>query len=114
MEEAQAPTPPADSSDYPIQLSIDYPVHQSRLLALLSLPFFLLRLILLIPHFIVLYIVQIAALLAAWLNIWVVLFTGHSSTGLHRYVTGSLRWSTRASSYMYGLTDKYPPFRLKP
>ncbi len=102
------------SGGYPAQVSIDYPAHQSRLLALFSIPFFLVRVLLIIPHIIVLYILQVAALLAVWINFWVVLFTGHSSKGLHDYASGTLRWSTRVNAYMFGLTDKYPPFRLKP
>jgi hypothetical protein len=100
------------SMAYPVQVSIKYPAMQSRLLAIFSLPFFLLRIILLIPHLIILYVLQIAAFLAAWINIWVIVFTGHSSPGLHRYIVGTLRWSTRVNSYLLALHDKYPPFQL--
>ena len=101
-------------SDYPVQLSIAYPANQSRLLALFSLPFFLLRIVLLIPQLILVYFVQLAAFIVAWLNVWAVLFTGHSSEGMHDFVVGAARWNTRISVYMLGLTDKYPPFRMNP
>jgi hypothetical protein len=32
---------------------------------------------------------------------------------MHNFVVGMLRWSTRVTAFMYGLTDKYPPFRLE-
>ena len=108
------PSPEQPTSEYPVQLEISYPNKQSRIMAFFSLPFFLIRLVLLIPQLIVIYFVGIAAFVAAWLNMWVILFTGHSSKSLHTFVVGMLRWNTRESAYLYGLTDKYPPFRLKP
>ena len=109
---APSPQAPPSTTDYPVSLDISYPDHQSRILALFSLPFFLARFVLLIPSMIVLYFLQIAALFAAWFNMWAILFTGHSSKSMHSFITGTLRWSTRFSAYTYGLTDKYPPFRL--
>lgn len=105
----QAPAP-ATIAPYPARIEFELPTSQSRILALFSIV--AVRMLLLIPHIIVLYIVQIAAALVAWLNMWVVLFTGHGSAGMQKFVSGSLRWSTRMSSYMYGLNDKYPPFSL--
>jgi hypothetical protein len=97
-----------------VQLSIERAEHQSRLLALFSLPYFLIRIIALIPVFIVLYIVGIVAVFAAWFGIWGIVFTGHNPAGLHRFCTGVLRWQARASAFALGLTDKYPPFSLQP
>lgn len=105
---------PAPSSEYPVQVDVSYPEKQSRIIALFGIPFFFIRFLLLIPQLIVLYVISIASFLAAWLNFWVVLFTGRSSKGLHSFIAGSVRWNTRVSSYLYGLTDQYPPFRLKP
>lgn len=111
---AAAPQPRDNSpaSGYPVTLGIEYPAAQSRILALFSIPFFLLRIILIIPHAIILYFVQIVALIAAWLNMWVILFTGKSSQGMYKFVVGTLRWGLRVNAYVMGLTDKYPPFKL--
>jgi hypothetical protein len=103
-----APVP----SDYPVDVTFEYPPEQSRILALFSLPFFLARGILLIPAFICLYALGIAAYFVAWFGFWAVLFTGHNSAGMQSFLGGFLRWQTRAFSYFYGVTDKYPPFRL--
>jgi len=114
---APAPEPAAESSTktetgYPVSLNVDFPEKQSRILALFSLPFMLIRLILLIPHIIIIYILSIVVFVVSWINFWVILFTGHSSAGLHKFMVGVTRWSTRLTAYMYGMTDKYPPFSL--
>lgn len=111
------PPPPAyfvPPSNYPIQVDVPLPEQQSRVLALFSIPFFLVRYIALIPVFFCLYFVGIGAFVVAWLTFWAVLFTGRNPAGMHSFVAGYLRWSTRASAYMLGLTDKYPPFQLRP
>lgn len=102
---------PADTGSYPARVDFDFPQKQSRLLAFFSLSGF--RILFLIPHLIALYFIQIIALLVGWLNMWVVLFTGKGSPGMTSFISGTLRWSTRMSSYFYGLNDKYPPFKLK-
>jgi hypothetical protein len=76
----QAPPPPPHYnqppvSDYPVQVNFVRPQRQSRLLALFSIPYFLIRVIALIPHFIALYFVSIVGVLAVWFGFWAVLFT---------------------------------------
>jgi hypothetical protein len=66
--------------------------------------------LLLLPHWIVLVFVWIAAFFAivgAW---FAVLFTGKYPPGIHRFVTGTMRWTTRVSAYGLFMTDRYPPF----
>lgn len=70
------------------------------------------RFLLVIPHIIALYFVQLAAgfvLLAGWL---VGLFTGQLPAGIHNFLVGELRWSTRVNAYYYYLVDEYPPFSM--
>jgi Domain of unknown function (DUF4389) len=105
---------PAHGQAYPVQLSVEYPEQSSRVLAGLSIPFFLLRLIMLIPAVFVLYFVGIAAGVVVWIAFWAVLFTGRYPPAFHNFVTGYVRWSTRCTCFLYGLTDKYPPFSLEP
>ncbi len=69
------------------------------------------RVIVCIPHFIVLgflftIVVPIVALLA-W---FAILFTGRYPQGMFRFVTGVLRWWFRVTSYMFLLHDRFPPF----
>lgn len=70
------------------------------------------RVFMIIPHYIVLYFLQIAAqvvLLIAW---FAALFTGSVPAGMHNFVAGFLRWQTRYYAYAALLTDEYPPFSL--
>jgi hypothetical protein len=66
-----------------------------------------------IPHYVVLFFLGIAALVAvvgAW---FAILFTGRYPKGLFDFVVGVIRWSNRVNGYAFTLvTDKYPPFSL--
>jgi hypothetical protein len=68
-----------------------------------------------IPHYIVLailFIGMIFAVIAAW---FAILFTGRYPRGLFEYVEGFMRWHNRVVGYAFTLvTDRYPPFRLRP
>lgn len=68
--------------------------------------------LLLLPHWIALVFLGIGAffvLVASW---FAVLFTGKYPQGMHRYLTGMIRWATRVNAYGLLMTDKYPPFSL--
>jgi hypothetical protein len=68
-----------------------------------------------IPHYAVLVVLNLAAVVAvsgAWCAIVV---TGRYPQGLFRFVEGVLRWNDRVIGYALTLvTDEYPPFRLDP
>ena len=74
----------------------------------------LLRALVLLPVLFCLYFVGIAAFGVFWIAQWAVLFTGRYPEGVHRFVTGYLRWNVRALAWLFGLTDRYPPFQLSP
>jgi hypothetical protein len=99
--------------DYPIRLEADYPPTSSRLLALLAILFMVPKIFLLIPHLVVLYFVQLAAGVVAFVGFWVVLITGKYPRGMYEFVLGSMRWQTRVSAWLLGLVDRYPPFSLR-
>jgi hypothetical protein len=67
-----------------------------------------------IPQYIVLYFLSIAAAVVVFIAWWAILFTGKYPKGMYEFSAGVQRWSTRVSSYMYLLTDKYPPFSMDP
>lgn len=71
------------------------------------------RIILAIPHLIVLGLISIVAFFAYVAAFFAVLFTGKWPVGLRTFIVGLLRWSTRLNAYMYLLTDKYPPFSFE-
>jgi hypothetical protein len=70
------------------------------------------RLILVIPHLIVLTFLWLAAVIVVIVWVFVVLFTGRWADGVRAFVVGVLRWNTRVSAYFLLLTDEYPPFSL--
>ena len=101
----------ADNEGYPAILHVEYPEHSSRLLAFLGGLFYL-RLILLIPHIIILYLLGIAQLIVIYLGYWAVLITGRYPRGLFNFGVGVQKWNFRTTAWMNGWTDSYPPFRL--
>ena len=95
-----------EKAEYPVTVGVTYPEKLSRLST-----FF--RFFLMIPQWIVLWLVGIVAGIFMFFAWWVILFTGNYPKGLFDFVAGYLRWSTRVTGYYYLLTDKYPPFSMK-
>lgn len=91
---------------YPVTLDVAPAAPQSRLSV-----FF--RLLLIIPHSVVLYFLQLGANFVIFLAWFIILFTGSFPAGLWRFVAGVLRWSMRVNAYTYLLTGQYPPFALE-
>ena len=102
-----------EEQKYPVDVVVAYPEHSSRLLAFLTLLLMLPKMIVLIPHFVVLYILGIASFIAFVFGQIAVLFTGRYPRSLFDFVVGVARWQVRTNAYFTGLTDKYPPFALK-
>jgi hypothetical protein len=95
-----------DEDGYPVRLRIEErPEGRNRLTA-----FF--RVILAIPHFIILFFLAIALFVIVIIVWFAALFTGSVPRGLHGFIAGVLRWSARVSAYTYLLVDEYPPFSL--
>ena len=68
-----------------------------------------------IPHYIVLFFLDIAAFFAVIVTWFAILFTGRYPRGIFSFVEGVFRWHNRVAAYAFVLiTDRYPPFRLAP
>lgn len=101
-----------EQPDYDARVVITEPtLIRNRGLAVAGIIWFL-KALLLIPHFIVLYFLQIAAGIAGYIAFWAVAITGEYPDGIFRFVVGTLRWYTRTSAWLLSLTDEYPPFAL--
>ena len=67
-----------------------------------------------IPHYVVLAVLALGALVVGVIAWFAILFTGHFPRPLFDYLVGVGRWSLRVEAYAILLvTDRYPPFSLK-
>jgi Domain of unknown function (DUF4389) len=70
------------------------------------------RIILVIPHLIVLAVLGIAVFVVGLIALFAVLFTGRWPQGMRDFVLGVARWWLRVDAYLLLLVDNYPPFSL--
>jgi hypothetical protein len=100
---------PATDEDQSVHLTVPYPDVPNDLNRWLPLVKWLLA----IPHYIVLFFLFIGAFVAAIVAWFAILFTGRLPRGLFDFMVGVGRWENRVAAYAFALTtDEYPPFRL--
>ncbi len=94
-------------SEHPVRLEGELTLPLSRWL-------WLVKWLLLIPHFICLVFLWITFVLATIAVFFVLLFTGRYPRGLFGWNLGVLRWTWRVTFYGYSAlaTDRYPPFTM--
>lgn len=98
--------PPFGEGAYPVIYDVQYPEQRDRM----TVGF---RIILVIPHLIVLVFLDIAWFLTAVVAWVAILFTGEYPESLYRFGVGMMRWTLRVESYMLLMRDEYPPFSLQ-
>jgi hypothetical protein len=125
--------------DYPVDIDVERPEQSNRVLAGLVLAFIVigiavaialahrmprswessgwqwinLRALLVLPHSIIVGILGIAVFVVWVIVQWVILFVARYPEGMHTFVSQWTGWYVRIEAYTYGLTDRYPPFRLE-
>jgi hypothetical protein len=102
---------PATDEHQSVQLDYPYPDVPQDLNRWLPLVKWLLA----IPHYVVLVFLFIAVLVVVIVAWFAILFTGRYPRGMFDFVEGVIRWQNRVVAYAWTLvTDRYPPFRLRP
>jgi Domain of unknown function (DUF4389) len=91
------------SPDYGVRMEVAYPAELNRWLPLV-------KWLLVIPHFIVLFFVGIGAFFVIIWAFFAVLFTGRWPRAAFDYIVGTFRWAYRVAAYFHLMVDPYPPF----
>ena len=100
---------PSTDDHQSVQLEYVYPDAQGDLNRWLPL----VKWFLAIPHYIVLFFLDIALIVVVIVAWFAILFTGRYPRGMFDFVLGVIRWHNRVLGYAFILiTDRYPPFSL--
>jgi hypothetical protein len=100
---------PSTVEEQAVHLEIDYPDVERDLNRWLPLVKWLLA----IPHYVVLAVLWLCAIVAIVIAWFAILITGRYPRALFDFVVGVMRWSLRVNAYAYLLvTDRYPPFSI--
>jgi hypothetical protein len=102
---------PSSDEHQSVHLEYQYPHVPAELNRFLPL----VKWFLAIPHYIVLFFLDIGVFFAVIVAWFAILFTGRYPRGIFHYVEGVVRWHNRVVGYALVLvTDRYPLFSLRP
>lgn len=100
---------PSTVEEQSVHLEIDYPDVEKDLNRWMPL----IKWLLAIPHYVVLFFLGIAAFFVAIIAWFAILITGQYPRELFAFMVGVGRWALRVEAYVALLvTDRYPPFSL--
>ena len=101
---------PSTVDEQSVHLEIDYPNVETDL----NRWYPLIKWLLVIPHYFVLFFLSIASFFALIMAWFAILVTGRYPRGLFNFNVGVSRWWLRVGAYAFLLvTDRYPPFSLR-
>jgi hypothetical protein len=101
---------PSTDEEQAVHLDIPYPDARqlNRWLPLV-------KWLLAVPHYLVLTVLTLAAIVGVVVAWFAILFTGRYPRGIFHFVVGVQRWGYRVAAYAFLLvTDRYPPFSTRP
>lgn len=100
---------PSTDEEQAVHVDIPYPDVRTELNRWLPLVKWLLA----IPHYIVLFFLDIGVVIVVIIAWFAILLTGGYPRALFDFVVGVFRWHLRVAAYAFLLTtDRYPPFSL--
>jgi Domain of unknown function (DUF4389) len=91
------------AASYPVSFAFDSPEHIARWRPLVAW-------LLIIPHALVLYAIQIVASICIFISWFAILFTGKQPEGLVGFPMLMLRYQNRVATYSMFMQEEYPPF----
>ena len=98
--------PPFGDGPYPASIEVvDPPLPRDRATVAV-------RLLLALPHLVLLVLLVFAWFVTTVLAWFVILFRGSYPASLHPFGVGVMRWLLRVEAYLLFLVDEYPPFAL--
>lgn len=101
---------PSTEDQQAVHLELDYPEASEDLNRWLPL----VKWLLVLPHYVPLIVLAVAAVFAVMFAWFSILATGRYPQGLFDFVVGVQRWLLRVDAYAFLLiTDRYPPFSLR-
>ena len=100
----------APSAPYPLRFGVERPEKSSRLLNGL----WFIKLILAIPHFLILYALMAVMYVILLIAFFAILFTKKFPRGLFDFAVNVMRWNANVAAYLGMMRDEYPPFSWDP
>jgi membrane protein YqaA with SNARE-associated domain len=97
----------AGVSPCPVTFEVEYPERLSRWLIFV-------KWLLVIPHAVVLYFLQLVTGVLTFFAFFAILFTGKFPRGMFDFNVNVYRWQANVSAYAGLLRDEYPPFSGEP
>jgi hypothetical protein len=97
---------PAPATSYPVTVELDAPFEIAR-----WRPF--VHWLVAIPHFVVLYLYQLALGVLTVIAFFAILFTGNIPLSMFDFMAGVYRYQWRVTSYIYFMRESYPSFAIE-
>jgi hypothetical protein len=75
--------------------------------------FWVVKMLVALPHLVLLAFLWVAVVIGSWIGFVVVALTGRLPIPFQDLYIGTTQWTIRVMSWIFGLTEKYPPFDLE-
>ncbi|MFT4050049.1 MAG: DUF4389 domain-containing protein [Solirubrobacterales bacterium] len=101
---------PSTTDTQAVHLKLEYPDAKEELSQFMPI----IKWLLAIPHWVILFFLNIGVLIGTIYAWFIILFTGRYPSDIFDLIVGIQRWQVRVVSYaMLMVTDEYPPFRIE-